>query len=98
MEPEPTTAALLEAILNLTNQVGSLQAQISSQGQQLAELKAICKESANLLGDKDQGKQTQPGPSTGPVTPPTTTGEKPTLQAWLGLGSRPHLGHQEERV
>ncbi|GAB1524350.1 hypothetical protein RhiTH_007503 [Rhizoctonia solani] len=73
MEPEPTTAALLEAILNLTNQVRSLQAQISSQGQQLAELKAICKESANLLGDKDQGKQTQPGPLTGPVTPPTHT-------------------------
>ncbi|KAF8748690.1 hypothetical protein RHS01_10648 [Rhizoctonia solani] len=74
MELEPTTAALLKAILALTNQVGSLQAQISSQGQQLAELKAICKESANLLGDKDQGKQAQPGPLTGPTTPPTHTG------------------------
>ncbi|KAF8752547.1 hypothetical protein RHS01_07620 [Rhizoctonia solani] len=75
MEPEPTTAALLKAILNLTNQVGSLQAQISSQGQQLAELKAICKETNNLVGDKDQGgAQTKPGPSTGPVTPPTHSG------------------------
>ncbi|KAF8697503.1 hypothetical protein RHS03_07763, partial [Rhizoctonia solani] len=75
MEPEPTTAALLEAILNLTNQVGSLQAQISSQGQQLAELKAICKETNDLVGDKDQGgAQTKPGPSTGPVTPPTHSG------------------------
>ncbi|QRW20558.1 Retrotransposable element Tf2 protein [Rhizoctonia solani] len=75
MEPELTTAALLEAILNLTNQIGSLQAQISSQGQQLAELKAICKETNNLVGDKDQGgAQTKPGPSTGPVTPPTHSG------------------------
>ncbi|QRW15549.1 Retrotransposon gag protein [Rhizoctonia solani] len=75
MEPEPTTAALLKAILNLTNQVRSLQAQISSQGQQLAELKAICKETNNLVGDKDQGgAQTKPGPSTGPVTPPTHSG------------------------
>ncbi|KAF8757982.1 hypothetical protein RHS01_03641 [Rhizoctonia solani] len=78
MEPEPTTAALLKAILNLTNQVRSLQAQISSQGQQLAELKAICKETNNLVGDKDQGKaQTKPGPLTGPVTPPTHSGGSP---------------------
>ncbi|GAB1527136.1 hypothetical protein RhiTH_010311 [Rhizoctonia solani] len=93
MEPEPTTAALLKAITALTATVGSLQAQITSQGQQLIELKAcynllkytigialvynkaICKETANLLGDKDQGApQAQPGPSTGPVTPPTHLG------------------------
>ncbi|QRW21781.1 Reverse transcriptase (RNA-dependent DNA polymerase) [Rhizoctonia solani] len=74
MEPEPTTAALLEAITALTATVGSLQAQITSQGQQLIELKAICKETANLLGDKDQGApQAQPGPLSGPVTPPTHT-------------------------
>ncbi|KAF8753347.1 hypothetical protein RHS01_07007 [Rhizoctonia solani] len=99
MEPEPTTAALLEAILNLTNQVGSLQAQISSQGQQLAELKAICKETNDLVGDKDQGgAQTKPGPSTGPVTPPTHSGGKPTLQARLGLGSKPRSVPQEGQV
>ncbi|KAF8692822.1 hypothetical protein RHS03_08538, partial [Rhizoctonia solani] len=79
MEPEPTTAALLEAILTLTNQVGSLQAQISSQGQQLIELKAICKETTDLLSNKDQGGQTQPGPLIGPTTPPTHSGgEAPT--------------------
>ncbi|KAF8749450.1 hypothetical protein RHS01_10072 [Rhizoctonia solani] len=96
MEPEPTTAALLEAILALTNQVGSLQAQISSQGQQLAELKAICKESANLLGDKDQGKQTQPGPLTGPTTPPTHTGGETntpgTVRPGLKAPFRPSRG------
>ncbi|KAF8736259.1 hypothetical protein RHS02_06344, partial [Rhizoctonia solani] len=75
MEPEPTLASLLKAIHTLTNQVGSLQAQIQSQGQQLSELKAICKETANLVGDKDQGgPQAQPGPSTGPITPPTHLG------------------------
>ncbi|KAF8755227.1 hypothetical protein RHS01_05546 [Rhizoctonia solani] len=71
MEPEPTISALLEAVTALTATVGSLQDQISNQGQQLIELKAICKETANLLGDKDQGRpqvQTKPGPSTGPVT------------------------------
>ncbi|KAF8750484.1 hypothetical protein RHS01_09209 [Rhizoctonia solani] len=74
MEPEPTIAALLKAVTALTATVGSLQAQITSQGQQLIELKAICKETANLLGNKDQGGQTQPGPLTGPVTPPTHLG------------------------
>ncbi|KAF8750391.1 Retrotransposon gag protein [Rhizoctonia solani] len=99
MEPEPTTAALLEAITALTATVGSLQAQITSQGQQLIELKAICKETADLLGDKDQGPpQAQPGPLTGPVTPPTHLEEKPTLQARLDLDSKPHSGLQEERV
>ncbi|QRW27779.1 Retrotransposable element Tf2 protein [Rhizoctonia solani] len=68
MEPEPTLAALLEAIHSLTNQVGSLQAQVSSQGQQLAELKALCKETNDLVGDKDQGgAQAKPGPLTGPA-------------------------------
>ncbi|KAF8695740.1 hypothetical protein RHS03_07927, partial [Rhizoctonia solani] len=71
MEPEPTIATLLKAIHALTSQVGSLQVQIQSQGQQLSKLKAICKETANLVGDKDQGK---PGPLTGPVTPPTQSG------------------------
>ncbi|QRW24725.1 Retrotransposon gag protein [Rhizoctonia solani] len=97
MEPEPTTAALLEAILNLTNQVGSLQAQISSQGQQLAELKAICKETNNLVGDKDQGgTQAKPGPSTGPVTPPTHTGGEThtpgTVRPGLKAPFRPSRG------
>ncbi|KAF8756856.1 hypothetical protein RHS01_03816 [Rhizoctonia solani] len=76
MEPEPSLAALLKAITALTATVGSLQDQIKSQGQQLNELKAICKETADLLGNKDQGTQAQPGPSAGPVTPPTHTGEK----------------------
>ncbi|KAF8748754.1 hypothetical protein RHS01_10600 [Rhizoctonia solani] len=75
MEPEPTLASLLEAIQTLTSQVGSLQAQIHTQGQQLSELKAICKETNDLVGDKDQGgAQAKPGPSTGPITPPTHTG------------------------
>ncbi|KAF8748631.1 hypothetical protein RHS01_10698 [Rhizoctonia solani] len=78
MEPEPSTAALLEAITALTATVGSLQAQITSQGQQLIELKAICKETADLLGDKDQGApQAQPGPLIGPVTPPPTWRRNP---------------------
>ncbi|KAF8701562.1 hypothetical protein RHS03_06510, partial [Rhizoctonia solani] len=75
MEPEPTIATLLKAITTLTATVGSLQDQIRNQGQQLVELKAICKETADLLGDKDQGEpQTQPGPLTGPITPPTQLG------------------------
>ncbi|KAF8751767.1 hypothetical protein RHS01_08395 [Rhizoctonia solani] len=60
------------------------------QGQQLAELKAICKETNNLVGDKDQGgAQTKPGPLTGPVTLLPTQEGKSTLQAQLGLGSKP---------
>ncbi|KAF8748817.1 hypothetical protein RHS01_10523 [Rhizoctonia solani] len=75
MEPEPSITALLEAINALTNQVGSLQAQIKSQGEQITQLAAICKETNDLVGDKDQGgAQTKPGPSTGPVTPPTHPG------------------------
>ncbi|GAB1526742.1 hypothetical protein RhiTH_009914 [Rhizoctonia solani] len=79
MEPEPTLANLLAVITALSSTVGTLQAQIQSQGQQLLELKAICKETADLLGDKDQGgaqPQTQPGPLTGPITPPTHTGRQ----------------------
>ncbi|GAB1526193.1 hypothetical protein RhiTH_009359 [Rhizoctonia solani] len=75
MEPEPSLAALLEAVTALTATVRSLRDQIRTQGQQLVELKAICKETADLIGNKDQGApQTKPGPSTGPVTPPTHTG------------------------
>ncbi|KAF8698922.1 hypothetical protein RHS03_07489, partial [Rhizoctonia solani] len=97
MEPEPTTAALLKAITALTATVGSLQAQITSQGQQLIELKAICKETANLLGDKDQGPpQAQPGPSTGPVTPPTHLGGEThtpgTVRPGLKAPFRPSRG------
>ncbi|QRW20557.1 Retrotransposon-derived protein PEG10 [Rhizoctonia solani] len=71
MEPEPSLGTLLKAITALTATVGSLQDQIRAQGQQLSELK----ETANLLGNKDQGgAQTQPGPLTGPITPPTQSG------------------------
>ncbi|QRW20371.1 Retrotransposon-derived protein PEG10 [Rhizoctonia solani] len=81
MEPEPSITTLLEAINALANQVGSLQAQIKSQDEQITQLVAICKETNDLVGDKDQGRaQTKPGPSTGPVTPPTHSGGKPTLQ------------------
>ncbi|KAF8755200.1 hypothetical protein RHS01_05393 [Rhizoctonia solani] len=55
MEPEPSLAALLEAISALTATVGSLQDQIKSQGEQITQLTAICKETNNLVGDKDQG-------------------------------------------
>ncbi|QRW17962.1 Retrotransposon-derived protein PEG10 [Rhizoctonia solani] len=88
MEQELSITTLLEAITALTTTVGSLQAQIQSQGQQLAELKTVLdvykdvkaegacsRETANHLGDKDQGgTQAQPGPLTGPITPPTFTG------------------------
>ncbi|QRW23268.1 Retrotransposon-derived protein PEG10 [Rhizoctonia solani] len=75
MEPEPTLSALLEAISALSNQVGSLQDQVKSQGKQITQLVALCRETNNLVGNKDQGRaQTQPGPLTGPVTPPTQTG------------------------
>ncbi|KAF8756486.1 hypothetical protein RHS01_04208 [Rhizoctonia solani] len=75
MEPEPSLTALLKAITALIATVGSLQDQIRNQGQQLAELKAICKETTNLVGNKDQGgAQAKPGPLTGPVTPPTHLG------------------------
>ncbi|KAF8734081.1 hypothetical protein RHS02_07003, partial [Rhizoctonia solani] len=97
MEPEPSTAALLEAITALTATVGSLQDQIKQQGQQLTELRAICKETADLLGDKDQGApQAQPGPSTGPVTPPTHSGGETntpgTVRPGLKAPFRPSRG------
>ncbi|GAB1528191.1 hypothetical protein RhiTH_011383 [Rhizoctonia solani] len=75
MEPEPSLATLLKAVTALTATFGSLQDQIRIQGQQLVKLKAICKETTNLIGDKDQGApQAQPGPLIGPVTPPTHKG------------------------
>ncbi|QRW15576.1 Retrotransposable element Tf2 protein [Rhizoctonia solani] len=75
MELEPSLGALLKAIQALTTQVGSLQDQVKSQGKQIVQLTAICKETNNLVGNKDQGRaQTKPGPSTGPVTPPTHSG------------------------
>ncbi|QRW18646.1 Retrotransposable element Tf2 protein [Rhizoctonia solani] len=99
MEPEPTISALLKAVTALTATVGSLQDQIRNQGQQLIELKAICKETANLLGDKDQGGpqvQAKPGPSTGPVTPPTHTGGETytpgTVRPGLKAPFRPSRG------
>ncbi|KAF8747939.1 hypothetical protein RHS01_11150 [Rhizoctonia solani] len=99
MEPEPTLSALLEAITALTATVGSLQAQITSQGQQLIELKAICKETANLLGDKDQGApQAQPGPSTGPVTPPTHLGGEAHTPGTVRPGLKAPSGLQEGQV
>ncbi|KAF8748438.1 Retrotransposon gag protein [Rhizoctonia solani] len=97
MEPEPTLTTLLKAITALTATVGSLQDQIKSQGQELIQLKAICKETADLLGDKDQGGgQTQPGPLTGPVTPPTHTGGEThtpgTVRPGLKAPFRPSRG------
>ncbi|KAF8759034.1 hypothetical protein RHS01_02293 [Rhizoctonia solani] len=98
MEPEPSLTALLKAVTALTATVGSLQAQIQSQGQQLIELKAICKETANLLGDKDQGGpqvQAQPGPSIGPVTPPHTQGRSAHSRNGRRLGSPYHRDHHQ---
>ena len=97
MEPEPTLASLLEAIQTLTSQVGSLQAQIHTQGQQLSELKAICKETADIVGDSDQnGAQAKPGPTTGPTTPPTHTGGEAntpgTVRPGLKAPFRPSRG------
>ncbi|KAF8751794.1 Retrotransposon gag protein [Rhizoctonia solani] len=81
MEPEPSLTALLKAITALTTTV------------------AICKETANLLGNKDQGGpqvQAQPGPSTGPVTPPTHTGGEAhtpgTVRPGLKAPFRPSRG------
>ncbi|QRW23206.1 Retrotransposon-derived protein PEG10 [Rhizoctonia solani] len=97
MEPEPSPTALLEAITALTATVGSLQDQIRAQSQQITELRAICKETADLLGDKDQGvPQTKPGPSAGPVTPPTHTGGEAhtpgTVRPGLKAPFRPSRG------
>ncbi|KAF8759682.1 K02A2.6-like [Rhizoctonia solani] len=97
MEPEPSPSALLEAITALTATVGSLQDQIRAQSQQIVELRAICKETADLLGDKDQGAaQAKPGPPTGPVTPPTHSGGEAhtpgTVRPGLKAPFRPSRG------
>ncbi|KAF8745311.1 hypothetical protein RHS02_01301, partial [Rhizoctonia solani] len=97
MEPEPTLGALLKAITALTNQVGSLQDQVKSQGKQIIQLIAICKETNNLVGDKDQGgAQTEPGPLTGPITPPTHSGREThtpgTVRPSLKAPFRPSRG------
>ncbi|KAF8748849.1 hypothetical protein RHS01_10553 [Rhizoctonia solani] len=97
MELEPSLAALLEAITALTATVGSLQDQIKSQGKQITQLAAICKETNDLVGDKDQGgAQTKPGPSTGPVTPPTHSGGEThtpgTVRPGLKAPFRPSRG------
>ncbi|GAB1528424.1 hypothetical protein RhiTH_011618 [Rhizoctonia solani] len=87
MEPEPSIGALLEAIQALSTQVGSLQDQIKSQGKQITQLTALCKETNNLVGDKDQGgAQTKPGPLTGPTTPPTHTGGEAHTPATIRPG------------
>ncbi|QRW26675.1 Retrotransposable element Tf2 protein [Rhizoctonia solani] len=97
MEPEPSPSALLKAITALTATVGSLQDQIRAQSQQIVELRAICRETADLLGDKDQGAaQAKPGPSTGPVTPPTHSGGEAhtpgTVRPGLKAPFRPSRG------
>ncbi|KAF8758445.1 hypothetical protein RHS01_02266 [Rhizoctonia solani] len=98
MEPELSLAALLKAITALTATVGSLQDQIKSQGKQITQLTAICKETNNLVGDKDQGRaQTKPGPSTGPVTPPTHSGGETHTPGTVRPGSRLPSTLQEEQ-
>ncbi|KAF8670175.1 hypothetical protein RHS04_08653 [Rhizoctonia solani] len=97
MEPEPSLTTLLEAITALTATVGSLQGQIKSQGKQITQLVAICKETNDLVGDKDQGRaQTKPGPLTGPVTPPTHSGGEThtpgTVRPGLKAPFRPSRG------
>ncbi|KAF8733244.1 Retrotransposon gag protein, partial [Rhizoctonia solani] len=69
MEPEPTLRVLLDTINALSLQVGSLQDQVKSQGETIQQLLAICKETNDHAGDKDQG-QAKPTPTTGPTTPP----------------------------
>ncbi|QRW24981.1 Retrotransposon-derived protein PEG10 [Rhizoctonia solani] len=97
MEPEPSIGTLLEAIQALSTQVGSLQDQVKSQGEQITQLTALCKETNDLVGDKDQGgAQTKPGPSTGPTTPPTHTGGEAhtpaTIRPGLKAPFRPSRG------
>ncbi|KAF8755558.1 hypothetical protein RHS01_05068 [Rhizoctonia solani] len=68
---------------------------------------AICQETNNLVGNKDQGRtQTKPGPLTGPVTPPTHLGGethtpgtvRPGLKApfWPTRGTRFDSEEEEE--
>ncbi|KAF8681231.1 hypothetical protein RHS04_03687 [Rhizoctonia solani] len=97
MEPEPTTGALLEAITALANQVRSLQDQVTSQNEQIIQLVAICRETNDLVGNKDQGgAQTKPGPLAGPSTPPTQTGGEAhspaTVRPGLKAPFRPSRG------
>ncbi|QRW15648.1 Retrotransposon gag protein [Rhizoctonia solani] len=97
MEPELSIGALLEAIQALSTQVGSLQDQVKSQGKQITQLTALCKETNDLVGDKDQGgAQTKPGPLTGPITPPTHTGGEAhtpaTIRPGLKAPFRPSRG------
>ncbi|KAF8748195.1 hypothetical protein RHS01_10962 [Rhizoctonia solani] len=97
MEQEPSLGALLKAVQALTSQVGSLQDQVKSQGKQIVQLVAICKETNNLVGNKDQGRvQTKPGPLTGPVTPPTHLGGEThtpgTIRPGLKAPFRPSRG------
>ncbi|QRW23230.1 Retrotransposable element Tf2 protein [Rhizoctonia solani] len=97
MEPEPSLTTLLEAITALTATIGSLQDQIKSQGKQITQLAAICKETNDLVGDKDQGgAQAKPGPLTGPVTPPTHSGGEThtpgTVRPGLKAPFRPSRG------
>ncbi|KAF8737167.1 hypothetical protein RHS02_06181, partial [Rhizoctonia solani] len=97
MEPEPSIGALLKAIQALSTQVGSLQDQVKSQGEQITQLTALCKETNDLVGDKDQGgAQTKPGPATGPTTPPTHTGGETftptTIRPGLKAPFRPSRG------
>ncbi|KAF8747084.1 Retrotransposon gag protein [Rhizoctonia solani] len=72
MEPEPSLAALLEAITALTATVGSLQDQIKSQGKQITQLTAICKETNNLEGKPTL--QARLGLAQGPLLPSRGTG------------------------
>ncbi|KAF8751104.1 hypothetical protein RHS01_08655 [Rhizoctonia solani] len=100
MEPKPSLTASSRLSQPSQPPLGPCRTDPISR-QQLVELKAICKETADLLGNKDQGGpqvQAQPGPSTGPVTPPRIQEEKRTLQEQLGLDSRPLSAHQEERA
>ncbi|GAB1525970.1 hypothetical protein RhiTH_009136 [Rhizoctonia solani] len=71
LKPEPSLSTLLKAIHTLTTQVGSLQDQVKVQGKQITQLAALCKETNNLVGDKDQGKPSTPA---GPSTPPNQQG------------------------
>ncbi|KAF8750560.1 hypothetical protein RHS01_09324 [Rhizoctonia solani] len=97
MEPEPSLGALLEAIQALSTQVGSLQDQIKSQGEQITQLAALCKETNNIVGDLAQGgTQAKPGPATGPTTPPTHSGGEAntpgTVRPGLKAPFRPSRG------
>ncbi|KAF8751700.1 hypothetical protein RHS01_08147 [Rhizoctonia solani] len=97
MEPEPSLGALLEAIQALSTQVGSLQDQIKSQGKQIIQLAALCKETNDIVGDLAQGgTQAKPGPATGPTTPPTHTGGEAntpgTVRPGLKAPFRPSRG------